>query len=223
MTQTTSKYQAGVDSLFANARVKEYPKNQIICYQGDKLSEIYLIKSGYVKAYTILDSGDNRTLFLLGPGDIFPIAFALTLDWDDYQLRYFYQSLTDTKVQLLDQELFKKRVESDLENHNAYLTYVEASNQAIMNQLEVMKNKKAINKVELLLPYLVSKFGEPIGHDKYRLRIRLSHQEIADLSGVTRETTTTLIKQLEKDGVVQQKRNTWIITHKPDPDEHFVG
>jgi len=224
MVQTHSKYQDAINSLFTDARLKAFPKNQIISYQGDRLNEIYLIKEGYVKAYTILDTGDNRTLFLLGPGDIFPIAFSLTLNWDKYRLRYFYQSLTDAKIQILDHQTFKKSIDEDPAKASVYLSYTSASNEAIMNQLEVMKNKKAINKVEMLLPYLISKLGEPIGHDRYRLRLRLSHQEVADLSGVTRETTTTLIKQLEKEGRLQQKRNTWIITHKPDDeDEHFIG
>ena len=75
----------------------------------------------------------------------------------------------------------------------------------------IMKNKKAINKVELLLPYLIAKLGDPIGPHKYKLHIRLSHQEVADLSGVTRETTTTLVKQLEKRGVIEQARGQWVI------------
>jgi len=88
-----------------------------------------------------------------------------------------------------------------------------------------MKNKKAINKVAMLLPYLVAKCGEQIAPHKYRLALKLSHQEIADLSGVTRETTTTLIKQLKKDGTLEQKRSGWIVTIKPEDDgeELFIG
>ena len=66
----------------------------------------------------------------------------------------------------------------------------------------------------MLLPYLVSKFGERIRPDAYRLKIKLSHQEIADLSGVTRETTTTLVKQLEKRGILEQLKGRLIIYTK---------
>jgi len=83
-----------------------------------------------------------------------------------------------------------------------------------MNQLEVMKNKKAIDKVGMLLPYLVSKSGKKIKPDVYELQLKLSHQEIADISGVTRETTTTLIKELEKDGIIDQRHGKWLINIK---------
>lgn len=210
-----SAYQQSVERLFRQGSTKKYPKNQLIYYEGDDLSQIYLIKEGYVKVYTILDSGDTRTIFLLGPGDIFPIVFSVTMKLEDYKIRYFYQSLTDATVQFLQRNTFKELIESSTENMSIYLAYMAASNEAIMKQLEAMKSKKAINKVVMLLPYLISKFGERIYPNAYRLKIKLSHQEIADLSGVTRETTTTLVKQLEKRGIIEQLKGRLIIHTKP--------
>ncbi len=214
MPNELSAYQSRIEKLFRKAGTKKYPKNQLIYYAGDELTQFYLIKDGYVKAYTILDSGDTRTIFLLGPGDIFPMAFSTTMDWHNYKVRYFYQSLTDVTLSSVQRDTFKELVESSTENLTTYLAYMAASNQAIMKQLEVMKSKKAINKVVMLLPYLVSKFGERIRPDAFRLRIKLSHQEIADLSGVTRETTTTLVKQLEKRGTLEQEKGRLIIHTK---------
>lgn len=187
------------------------------------MDAIHLIKDGYVKAYTILDSGDTRTMFILGPGDLFPIAFSLTLDWNDYQLKYFYQSLAETKVVLLDDAHFKRLVESDPKMAKVYMHYMGASNRAIMHQLEAMKHKTAKNKILELLPYLVSKLGRQTGPDTYKLNLKLSHQEVADLTGITRETTTALLKDLEKDGIIKQQRNTWIIRLDSTQEENLLG
>ncbi|MBI2008879.1 Crp/Fnr family transcriptional regulator [Candidatus Saccharibacteria bacterium] len=214
MAEQISTYQARIEKLFAKASTKKYPKNQLIYYEGDELTHFYLIKEGYVKAYTILDSGDTRTIFLLGPGDIFPIAFSVSLDWHNYKVKYFYQSLTDVTMRVLSRDTFKEIIEASTESMKVYLAYVSATNEAIMKQLEVMKSKKAINKVVMLLPYFISKFGERIRPNAYRLKIKLSHQEIADLSGVTRETTTTLVKQLEKRGILEQIKGRLIIYTK---------
>ena len=214
MAKQISTYQASIEKLFSRARIKKYPKNQLIYYEGDELTQFYLVKEGYVKAYTILDSGDTRTIFLLGPGDIFPIAFSVSLDWHNYKIKYFYQSLTDVTVRHLSRDTFKEIIEASTESMRVYLAYVSATNEAIMKQLEVMKSKKAINKVVMLLPYFISKFGERIRPNAYRLKIKLSHQEIADLSGVTRETTTTLVKQLEKRGILEQIKGRLIIYTK---------
>lgn len=217
-----SKYDVHIDSLFADAREKKFPKNQIIAYQGDPLTSIHIVKEGFIKAYTILDSGDTRTMFILGAGDIFPIAFSLTMDWNNFQIRYFYQSLTDAVLGLLDHEQFRKMIESDPKLTGAYMSYMSASNQAIMNQLEAMKHKTAKDKIMLLLPYLVSKLGQEIRPNTHKLRLKLSHQEIADLSGITRETTTALLKELEDEGIIKQQKDTWIIYLSPD-QENLIG
>jgi CRP-like cAMP-binding protein len=209
MADTPSAYTKEIARLFADGRPKQYPKNQLIHYQGDPLNQIYLVKSGFIKAYTILESGDTRTILILAAGDIFPLAFASTMDWSDYKIHYFYQSLVETELIVLPSAAMRSHLASDSAAMNTYMTYLSASNEAIMNQLEVMKNKKAIDKVCMLLPYLISKSGKKIRPGVFELQLKLSHQELADLSGVTRETTTTLVKQLEKQGIIDQKHDKW--------------
>lgn len=210
----STNYLRDIAKLFKDGRPKSYSKNQLIHYQGDPLSYIHLVKQGYVKAYTILESGDTRTILILGPGDIFPLAFSSSLDWDEYQIRYFYQTLCDTEIISLASDVLRESIEQNKNMMRAYMDYLSASNQAIMGQLEVMKNKKAIDKVAMLLPYLVAKAGKRVRPGVYELQLRLSHQEMADLSGVTRETMTTLIKELETAGIVDQKKGQWLINTK---------
>lgn len=219
MSFSMSPYEKSIRKLFENAAGRKYPKNQLIFYQGDPLSSICLIKSGYIKAYTILDSGDMRTLFLLGPGDVFPIAFSIDLNWDTYSLRYFYQALADVELLTIPKDHFKNAVESQPDITLIYLAYMAATNEAIITQLEMLKTKGAINKVAHLLPYLVKKLGAPIDSRRYKLLIKVSHQEIADLTGLTRETATQQIKKLENDGVISQKKGTWVIKLSKEQEE----
>jgi CRP-like cAMP-binding protein len=214
MINQDSNYSHDIQELFKDAREKSYPKNQLINYAGDQLSNIYLVKSGFIKAYTILDSGDTRTILILGPGDIFPLAFSTSLDWENYRVKYFYQTLCDSSLRSLTAQELRDNIEKDPLAMSTYMSYMGASNQAVLNQLEVMKNKKAIDKLSMMLPYLISKIGKKTKPDVYRLQIKLSHQEIADLSGVTRETTTTLVKELERAGVIDQSKDTWLINTK---------
>ncbi len=206
-----SAYEANTEKLFIGGRLRKFAKNQLVHYQGDPLTHIYLIREGHVKAYTILDSGDTRTILLLSPGDIFPITFSVTLDWEKYNIKYFYQTMTPVVLEAVETHNLRELVESNNKMMQIYLHYLAASNEAMLNQLEVMKNKKAIDKVKLLLPYLVMKLADKVGPDTYRLRIRLSHQEFADLCGVTRETTTTLIKQLERSKILDQSGDRWTL------------
>lgn len=212
VTANDSRYKRSIERLFLDSPTRRYQKNQLLHYQGDPLSQIYLIRSGYVKAYTILDSGDTRTMLLMSESDIFPLAFSSSTDWSDYKIKYFYQALTDCELAVLTAETLRRQMNEDQETMNTYMNVLSASNDTIMHQLEVMKNKKAIDKVGMMLPYLVSKAGRQIQPGVYELQLKFSHQEIADLSGVTRETATTLIKQLEKEGIIDQSNGKWRVS-----------
>lgn len=211
MKHPEDRYSQGIYKLFKDGRIKVYPKNQLIHYQGDMITSVYLVKKGFIKAYTILDSGDTRTILILSKGDLLPLAFSPGVDTGENRTMYFYQSLTDVEIQAVPTGTLRKQIKGDSEMMKAYIDYLEAAHEVIMNQLEAMKNKKAIDKVVLMLPYLVNKAGYRIRRGLFRLQFRLSHQELADLSGVTRETVTTLIKELQKDGVIDQHRGKWLI------------
>jgi CRP-like cAMP-binding protein len=212
-----SIYLERINRVFKNGQNRRYAKNQLVHYSGDPLTNIYLIESGFIKAYTILDSGDTRTILILGPGDIFPMSFSSSMDWENYTIRYFYQTLSEIQVMSLPSIDLKHNIDQDSEIMETYMFYLSASNEAIMNQLEIMKNKKAIDKVMMLLPYLIGKAGKEVKPGIFELQLKLSHQEIADLSGVTRETTTTLIKELEKQGIIDQHSGKWLVNTKKLP------
>lgn len=206
-----TEYIIGIKKIFKNARTRRYPKNQIVNYAGDPLTHINFINKGYVKVYTILDSGDTRTILILGPGDLFPLAFSTNLDWENYETKYFYQTLTDLELSALDTHEFQRIISHSPDMMRAYMNYTMATNSAVLNQLEVMKSNNAIQRIAMLLPYLVTKMGKRLKPNTYQLRVKLSHQEMADLSGVTRETTTALVKKLEKKGTIKQQKSGWII------------
>jgi CRP-like cAMP-binding protein len=210
-------YLERINRVFKDGQSRRYAKNQLVHYSGDPLTNIYLIESGFIKAYTILDSGDTRTILILGPGDIFPMSFSSSMDWENYTIRYFYQTLSEIQVMSLPSIDLKHNIDQDSEIMETYMFYLSASNEAIMNQLEIMKNKKAIDKVMMLLPYLIGKAGKEVKPGIFELQLKLSHQEIADLSGVTRETTTTLIKELEKQGIIDQHSGKWLVNTKKLP------
>ncbi len=199
--------------LFKSAPERRYAREQIIFYQGDPLTYICHIQKGFLKVYTILDSGEKRTLLILTKGDIFPIDFSLSLETEAPALKYFYESLTEVEAQFLERAKLLDTIQSNHETINLFLAYMAVSNQAITQQLEIMKNKNAINKVANLLPYLIEKAGEPLPKqpDAVKIKLRITHQGIADLAGLTRETATMQVKKLENRGVLRQQRGHWLI------------
>ena len=65
-----------------------------------------------------------------------------------------------------------------------------------------------------MLLELSEQFGVPHS-DGIRLRIKLSHQDLANLIGSTRETVTVLLGQLKAEGLVTGGRQRIIVKDEP--------
>src|SRR5687768_6306054 len=84
-----------LSSFFGEQPARHYRRNQIILHQDDPLTFMYYLKKGYVKAYSILESGDELTVFILGPSDVFPRPSSIDTVKDGYRLRHYYETLSD--------------------------------------------------------------------------------------------------------------------------------
>ncbi|MBI3984274.1 Crp/Fnr family transcriptional regulator [Candidatus Microgenomates bacterium] len=202
-----------LDKIFENFPQREYRKGQIILHQGDPISRYHRIIKGYIKVYTISDSGQEHTVLILGPGFLFPVIALIDkthahvesylASEHDYRARYFYESLTDVVVKLADRQKIIDALSADPKFVSAGLNYMACVFTILLNRLELLESPRSLDKLHLLLEYLTKAAGTPIKRGVFRLDLKLSHQELANLVGLTRETTSIQLGQMEKAGVIR--------------------
>ena len=198
-------------AFFRQKPVRPYRRNQIILHQDDPLTFMYYLAKGYVKAYSILETGDERTVFILGPGDLFPRPSSIDTFKEGHRLRHYYETLSDVEAGYHNSDEFFEATETNPRLQKLLMEHVIATNRELTEHLEALKTKNAIDKVAHVLPYLVNKCGTARSIETFEIEPKITHQEIADLAGVSRETASVQIKQLEQEGVLSQERNTWTI------------
>ena len=71
----------------------------------------------------------------------------------------------------------------------------------------------AKEKVGTTLFLLAKRFGEKNGGQKIIIMLPMTHQGIAGLSGLSRETTSLEMKKLEREGIIS-KHNRHIVINK---------
>ncbi len=201
-----------IGDLFHTAPSRQYRKGQIILHKGDILTNVFYIKKGYVKKYDILDSGDQRTSIILRPTDAFPMTTFLYRQHRG--IKGYYEALTDVDLRYLDKEKLTDMLDSQPEAVRALLEWFVGGFRRLTGRLEALENKKANQKVASMMPYLIESAGKKLPNGDYQLKLKLTHQEIADLTGLTRETTALEIKRLERAGLLQQKRSYYVISKK---------
>jgi CRP-like cAMP-binding protein len=199
-----AKVAKTLEDLFVGGIDRLYKKGQVILHQGDELQHVYYVKSGFVKVYNITDEGDERILIILGPKTSFPLR--RDFDSPGYAVKYYYETMTDAKLCRLDKTRFAKAFNTDFHNTQILLQYITRTNADLVSRLEILESKNAQNKVVQLLPYLIRTAGKKLTTNSYLLSLKITHQDIANMVGLTRETTSIEMKKLQDQGVIQTQR-----------------
>jgi CRP/FNR family transcriptional regulator len=191
-----------IQGLFTGNVLRKLPKGQIVIYEGDPIDHLYFIVKGYIKVYSILMSGSERTIFIYGPGDLFPFTSYLT---SSTNARYFYECMTDVEIYGTTPPNFEKRVRGNFAMGEALIRYTTSVSQQFMARIDVLSVNDARRKVIALLAFLIAKCGD--GGSPAHICVPMTTQDIANLCGLTRETASVQLSRLRKAGVISGTRN----------------
>jgi CRP-like cAMP-binding protein len=146
----------------------------------DNDQRLWQIEAGAVRTYTLTEDGTIITLGFWEVGDCVGQPLACIVP-------YGVECLTPVKVRLLLPE--------DCGNSSQLLLSHLHQTQALLQ----IRSGQIYARLRQLLDLLASKFGDESDRGQL-IRLRLTHQEIADTIGTTRVTITRLLNQLENEG-----------------------
>jgi CRP-like cAMP-binding protein len=64
-----------VDALGQNITLRTVKKGTTLLYQSEIPRQAFIVRKGFIRAYTITSSGDERIVALHGKGDVFPLSW----------------------------------------------------------------------------------------------------------------------------------------------------
>jgi CRP/FNR family cyclic AMP-dependent transcriptional regulator len=183
-----------VSEFFKKGAVRRYGDGQIVLYQGEDTNKMFYIVSGYIKVYDVLASGDEKILMILGPGDIFPVIWTFK---GTKSLKYFYETYEEVELKVISSREFKAQADSDFDRAKSLLSYFVDRMNELMLRIESIEASSAKHKIAQVLLYLARTHGKKIAKGTYRIRFAITHQTLANMAGVTRETASIQLKELE--------------------------
>ena len=195
--------------LIQSGRRYKLSKGQMI-QSTEGLKSIHLIKSGFVKRYLISNDGNLAIQVLYGPGYIFPVtlAFQALLDQEIYEGPeiYYYEAMTDTELYRLDETTLVEAVKSNPGLYKDLFSVAGRRLHATLHGLENLTLRTSYKRVAHELAYLALEFGEQKG-SSVELSLPLTHQDLANILSVTRETVSTCMVDLREKGLIKTNRN----------------
>jgi CRP-like cAMP-binding protein len=200
--------------LLLSGRRHKLSKKQILQSTEDR-QVMNLVKSGYIKRYLIANDGTLGIQVVYGPGNIFPVTLALKalFNQEVYSKEiFYYEAMGDAEVYTIDISTLVKAVD---DNPLIYRDLLEETGKRLNSTLQGLENltlKSSYKRVAHQLAYFASRFGEKT--DKgLRINVALTHQDLANILSLTRETVSTCMSDLRERGLISSDKQKIIVTN----------
>jgi CRP-like cAMP-binding protein len=187
--------------LEANSNLRSFARHQIIYFPGDAGQTVLVLARGRVKIKSVTSDGRESILAFIDEGELFGELAIL----DAAPRGEFAEAVEPSQVLAVPRGdivwLMERRPEVALHVTKLFgfrLRRVE-------NRLRNILFRSNRERVVALLLELLDTHGQK-DSDGWEIRLRLSHQDLANLIGATRETVTVTLGQLQRDGFIEVRR-----------------
>jgi CRP-like cAMP-binding protein len=197
------KVPANLQMQLADARVKHIPQGQIILYEGDQPSEVYVLKAGIVKLHSIDEAGNDKVLHLLKDGNALPFAF---FSGPNVPCRWYYTALTDCDLYVFHRKELENALFDDPDTGRYFTNTYSEEVHELLTRLESLSKTDVSMKLTALLRYLVVCHGVPGKGVWSKIPFPVNHQLLADMIGMSRESTSICMKDLAARKIIRNPR-----------------
>jgi CRP-like cAMP-binding protein len=207
-----------IENFKATSQIRLFKKGSAILFQGEIPRKAFIIRDGVVRAYTVKTSGEESTIALFTKDDIFPLSWLF--DTTSNSLFYF-EAVSDVRVMGVTKDDFNKIVSNSTEKLNEMLRYVNEQYTSMLVRITGLSQSRAIEKISFTFYYLLFRYGIKTSGGMHQINLKLNHLMIANLTGLTRESTTTNLKVLKEKGIISYTRSSFSVNKKKL--ENFIG
>lgn len=185
------------------------PKGQVVHALDDR-SQVNLIETGFIKRYRITHEGQKSIQLIYGPGDIFPMTPVYQTMFETPVYRgsetYYYESMTEIAVCSQPIEQLKLKLAQDPAFYRDLWYAAGTRLNSYISRMEDISLKSSLWRVAYSVGYLASMFGTETSEGMV-IPLPLTHQDLADLLDLTRETVSREMGKLKERGLVSGTRN----------------
>jgi len=186
-------------SLINDSRIEvRYKAGELIFKQGTPNLHFLCLTKGMVKLY--IEGFDAKSLII---GIVKPVEYILGPGiYVDSKHHYSAMALEDSSACLIETAIFKSMIRNNPDFAEAFIRKVSLL--AILNfdQAISLTQKQMPGRIADVLIYLKDKIYEsPAFHTN------LTRQDLADMSGMSKESAIRILKDFKEEGIIRLNRN----------------
>lgn len=202
-----NKMVESLDEYFAKFKLTSYKKGVTLIFLAEEPTSVFYLKEGFVKMNTVLANGQELTLNIYKPGSLFPMFWAL----GEVPNNYAFETITDASLYKISRNEVRNLLK---ENPGVALDLIKRILSGVdglltnYNHLLVGNSNTRVASAFLIA---AKRFSQKTKDGKTLISLKLTHQDIANLAGISRETASIAIEKLSKDKIIKQVKRMFVI------------
>lgn len=186
---------------FSDGLLMEFSDGETIINGLDEPEGIYLIKKGFVKAYSTSQAGNGNLLLIHTVGEFIPLPWALD---GAHTTGLFYEAMTDVTVLRASKDKLRSAMGKNTWLSQEILKQAVTIISAYTQRIQTLEFRSARGRIIAEILALSERFGEKHGSEVL-INAPITHQDIADSINMNRETASRALGMLFEEGLLGQK------------------
>lgn len=200
------KVSKKINEFFKGFKNVQYKKGDVILGSSESQYDIFYIKKGEVRVYTLNKEGKEVNLMIAKPGSYLPMMLYLA----KRENKYFYEALSNLEVYKAPPEDVLSFISNNPDVLMELCVRFSSALCGLIDRVEGLTLGNAYYKITSLLNYLSKKFRLAHGNS-VTVSLQLTQNDISNWFGLNRETVTRQIKILKKKGIISYNGRLLII------------
>jgi CRP/FNR family cyclic AMP-dependent transcriptional regulator len=185
--------------------VRKFKGNGIILNEEDTNEFLYMILSGSVKVIRTSEDGKETIIAMHRASDFFG---EMTLI-DGKTVPATVSAREDSLIALISKEDFHELLLANPKIAGVLLEMLCFRLREAWEKIRILTYRNASLRIKALLLMLANDYGEKTAEGE-TLNIKLTHQSIADMANLTRETVTRVLDRLQREGEITMLKSRLI-------------
>ena len=189
-----------LQALDKTGTTRRLDKGDFVFRSGENAGGVHFLKSGKIKVSQPVSNGKEVILWFCFGGDIFGLAEAA----QHGEREVSAQACENSEILSIPQTRFNIYL---FEHPQVMFLLLQVMSSRLRCLSETMANiagQQVHTRLARLMLWLCARYGQREG-DNVVMKVHLTHQEIADMIGATRQTVTSIMGDFKRQGILETR------------------
>ena len=190
--------------IAGTAVMQHMSRKEVLYFPAETSDCVYILKEGKVKIYRQTPDGKEIILNIINPGELFG-ELGIAGQQEREEVAEVLEDAIVCSIALKDMQVLMRCMPS---LNTEILKCLGSRVKKVENRLESLICKNVEQRIRSLIKEIAKEHGRVIAEDPEQIEVKLSltHAEIAKLTATCRQSVSSLLRELEKQGVIKYDR-----------------